>query len=37
MALLKDGTLGVLYETGKVHPYEKVAFARFNLAWLTAP
>jgi sialidase-1 len=37
VALLKDGTLGVVYETGKVHPYEKIAFARFNLAWLTAP
>jgi len=36
MALLKDGTIGVLYETGKVHPYEKISFARFNLEWLTA-
>ena len=34
MAVLKDGTIGVLYETGKVHPYEKIAFARFNLDWL---
>ena len=34
MAFLKDGTIGVLYETGKVHPYEKIAFARFNLEWL---
>jgi sialidase-1 len=33
-AFLKDGTIGVLYETGKVHPYEKVAFARFNLEWI---
>jgi sialidase-1 len=37
MALLKDGTIGVLYETGPNHPYEKVTFARFNLEWLTAP
>ena len=35
MAFLKDGTIGVLYETGKVHPYEKITFARFNLQWLT--
>jgi sialidase-1 len=35
IAFLKDGTMGVLYETGKVHPYEKVVFARFNLEWLT--
>jgi sialidase-1 len=34
VAFLKDGTIGVLYETGKVHPYEKIAFARFNLEWL---
>jgi sialidase-1 len=37
MAFLKDGTIGLLYETGKVHPYEKIVFARFNLEWLTAP
>jgi sialidase-1 len=37
IAWLKDGTLGVLYETGKMHPYEKIAFARFNLAWLDVP
>jgi sialidase-1 len=35
VAFLKDGTIGVLYETGKVHPYEKTSFARFNLEWLT--
>jgi sialidase-1 len=34
IAFLKDGTIGVLYETGKVHPYEKIVFARFNLEWL---
>ena len=33
VALLKDGTLGVVYETGKVHPYEKIAFARFQPGW----
>ncbi len=31
----KDGTIGVLYEAGKAHPYEKTTFARFNLEWLT--
>ncbi len=36
MAVLPDGTIGVLYETGSKHPYEKIAFARFNLDWLTA-
>ena len=35
MAFLKDGTIGVLYEAGKVHPYEKTTFARFNVEWLT--
>ena len=37
LAVLADGsTIGLLYETGAVHPYEKIAFARFNLEWLTA-
>ena len=36
LALLADGaTIGLLYETGAVHPYEKIALARFNLEWLT--
>jgi sialidase-1 len=34
VAFLKDGTIGVLYETGKAHAYERIAFARFNLEWL---
>ena len=34
LAVLRDGTIGVLYETGAVHPYEKITFARFNLEWL---
>ncbi len=34
VAFLKDDTIGVLYETGRVHPYEKVSFARFNLEWI---
>jgi sialidase-1 len=34
LAVLRDGTIGVLYETGAVHPYEKITFARLNLEWL---
>jgi len=38
LAVLADGsTIGLLYETGKAHPYEKISFARFNLAWLSQP
>jgi sialidase-1 len=33
VAFLPDGTLGVLYETGKDHPYEKITFSRFDLDW----
>jgi len=36
LALLRDGTVGLLYETGEVHPYERIAFARFSMDWLTA-
>ena len=37
LAVLADGaTIGLLYETGASHPYEKISFARFNLEWLTA-
>lgn len=36
LAVLAGGsTIGLLYETGAAHPYEKIAFARFNLEWLT--
>ncbi len=34
LAGLTDGTIGLLYETGVKHPYEKITFARFNLEWL---
>ena len=34
LASLADGTVGMLYETGQNHPYEKLTFARFNLEWL---
>jgi sialidase-1 len=36
LAPLPDGSIGLLYETGSAHPYEKISFARFNLAWLRA-
>ncbi|MEW6753816.1 MAG: exo-alpha-sialidase [Candidatus Latescibacterota bacterium] len=35
LAVLGDGTIGLLYETGDVHPYERIRFARFSLEWLT--
>lgn len=35
LTVLEDGTIGLLYETGADHPYQKIAFARFNLEWLT--
>jgi sialidase-1 len=31
---LKDGSIGILYESGKKNPYETVTFARFSLDWL---
>jgi hypothetical protein len=31
MALLPDGTLGVLYETGRDDPYQCIRFARWDL------
>ena len=34
-AFLKDGSIGVLYETGSEHPYEKITFARFDMQWVT--
>ena len=35
MTILKDGTIGLLYESGQERPYEAITFARFNLEWLT--
>ena len=35
LTVLKDGTIGVLYENGVTNPYEKLTFVRFNLEWLT--
>lgn len=35
LAVLRDMTIGCLYERGDRHPYEKITFARFGLEWLT--
>jgi sialidase-1 len=36
IAVLADGSVGVLYERGEEHPYERITFARFGVAWLAA-
>lgn len=36
LAILADGKIGLLYESGDAQPYERITFARFNLEWLTA-
>lgn len=35
LTVLSDNTIGCLYEKGREHPYETIAFAVFNLEWLT--
>jgi sialidase-1 len=35
LAVLRDGSIGLLYERGTVNAYEEIEFARFNLEWLT--
>jgi len=35
MTALPDGSIGMLYETGEKSLLEKIAFARFNVEWLT--
>jgi sialidase-1 len=35
LAVLRDGTIGLLYERGATDAYEEIEFARFNLEWLT--
>jgi sialidase-1 len=35
LAVLPDGTAGILYEAGERNPYESLVFARFTLDWLT--
>ncbi len=34
LAVLQDGTIGLLYERGTANAYEEIEFARFNLRWL---
>jgi sialidase-1 len=34
LAVLRDGTIGLLYERGAANAYEGIEFARFNLRWL---
>ena len=34
LARLKDGSIGILYETGKTKPYETVTFSKFPVDWL---
>ena len=34
LAVLRDGTVGLLYELGETQPYERIAFAHFDLDWL---
>jgi sialidase-1 len=35
LAVLPDGAIACLYETGKKGPYETITFARFTLSWVT--
>jgi len=35
LAVLPDGTIGLLYEQGRAKPYAEIIFAHFNLEWLT--
>ncbi|MBN1317327.1 MAG: exo-alpha-sialidase [Anaerolineales bacterium] len=35
LTILPDMTIGLLYESGQRNPYERIAYTRFNLEWLT--
>jgi sialidase-1 len=35
LVVIPDMTIGLLYERGEVHYWEKITFARFTLEWLT--
>lgn len=37
LARLPDSSVGLLYETGEKHPYERIDFVRFSLRWLLSP
>ena len=34
LAMLRGGGMGLLYELGEAKPYERIAFARFDLGWV---
>jgi sialidase-1 len=34
LAVLRDGSIGILYERGDASPYERITFARFSLGWM---
>ena len=34
LAVLKDKSIGLLYERGEAKAYERITFARFNTAWV---
>ncbi len=36
LAAYEDGTIYLLYENGRHHPYEQISLARFSLNWLMA-
>lgn len=36
IAVLPDGSVGVLYERGEEHPYERITLARFGIDWIAA-
>lgn len=36
LGVLKDKSVGCLYERGDQSPYERITFARFSLSWLTS-
>ncbi len=35
LAILPQGKIACLYESGETHPYEKITLASFDLSWLT--
>jgi len=35
LAVLRDGTIGLLYERGTANAYQEIEFAHFNLEWLS--
>ena len=37
LAMLPDGSVGLLYEQGEQNASEKISLARFTLEWLSAP